>query len=459
MLMHGMVVAAYITGIQARAQEVPGYSGGTGAKGSGIKQRVIAESRYTLNGAGMRTAYDSTRYKYIGTRGSDFIMNYDLGYAHYPYGTSATGNFNDDFGVKADSILLYAYNASANAFQHSGYKSIAYTTGDRISHYEERLYNSMSDNGTRFLYVYDANGYPVIQRTSRWDAISFRWEVQDSTRRIYSASGQIMSDTTYTNTTGTGLLPTRVTSYDYNTQGNLRKLTYHEISGGTTREYASAAYTYNASNSPLSIIYMYNAGGTMVNQSRQTYDYSGTATDYSSVVSDQWDAAGNGWMPSLMNARHFNSLGLADTSVISLWDTVARVWNRESLVALEYNTRNNPTVMWRYANARIPYPTLAQYCYYEDYNTVPAAITGVAKVDAIIYPNPVTDRLNITLSAAAGTRVTLDIMDMAGRRVSSEQLIWQKETEQVAVPHLLPGSYGLRIQTATGSFSQVFIKK
>ena len=68
-----------------------------------------------------------------------------------------------------------------------------------------------------------------------------------------------------------------------------------------------------------------------------------------------------------------------------------------------------------------------------------------------IYPNPASDILNVTISEQRSETCFVDIMDMAGRIVMSEQVYRDETTRQFSLNALSKGIYFVRVRNARGT--------
>lgn len=446
-----------VTALMKRVPVLSAATANTARKGTAIEQRLIAECAHFRIPSGGSQPYDSVRFKYSGIRGSRFASNGNLSYTYYPFDSHAAGDFNGEFGVKADSIWQFNTNGTSS-FQLFGYKRIGYTVNDLISDYEEKVYLNMPvETGRRSLYVYDAGGKLSRHRTAAWEPASANWRPNDSSAKVYNATGQLLADTNYLYSSFSGSwYPNYVRAFSYNTAGYVTQESYYYL---PVREFTRINYAYDAANRFTTIDYATNVNGSLRNDSRMAYTYTGSSVNYKTAISYNWDTVANVWGQMFKDERSFNTQGLVDTATTSSWNGTTNVWEKRSWNYLEYNTRNNPTAIWQYTDMQVPYYTNVRYFYYEDYNTAPSRVANTPVIPMTVYPNPVSDQLNITLKEMEGKTVTVLINDVVGRLVSSEQLSWQQATGQVSVGHLSPGTYTVNIETANGRAQQTIMKR
>lgn len=81
------------------------------------------------------------------------------------------------------------------------------------------------------------------------------------------------------------------------------------------------------------------------------------------------------------------------------------------------------------------------------------------KINAIIYPYPSKDVLNIKLNNILNENVTIQINDLSGRLIKFQSLIWNEEEKKIDISELQSGTYILKINTSKGLVNQLWIKE
>jgi len=79
--------------------------------------------------------------------------------------------------------------------------------------------------------------------------------------------------------------------------------------------------------------------------------------------------------------------------------------------------------------------------------------TEMASNDLILFPNPASTALNITLASDAQDITAVEILNYAG-----QQIFISKQAERIDIARLPAGYYFVRIHTATGIYAKRFIK-
>jgi hypothetical protein len=98
-------------------------------------------------------------------------------------------------------------------------------------------------------------------------------------------------------------------------------------------------------------------------------------------------------------------------------------------------------------------------------DTINVTIVGVNEQEVnfpvAIFPNPATDQLNVNCYFNSTETITIDIMDLSGRVLSSEKFAAQAGAVQkmIAIDQLASGTYLLRIKAKNASAHKVFIKQ
>lgn len=86
---------------------------------------------------------------------------------------------------------------------------------------------------------------------------------------------------------------------------------------------------------------------------------------------------------------------------------------------------------------------------------------SIVEESVVLYPNPVTDKLNIEMESSASTTATLTITNLLGQMVQQEKITMQQGTHvwTVATEGLTTGFYLFSITTDQGAIVRQFVKK
>ncbi len=121
------------------------------------------------------------------------------------------------------------------------------------------------------------------------------------------------------------------------------------------------------------------------------------------------------------------------------------------------------------AGAQIAFRATSQFgnnMFVDNVNFRTGSITGIEELvsggDAVIYPNPVSNQVNVEMTMVKGAKVTFNIINVVGQQVGQpivKNLTTGKNTTNISTSDLAPGIYFLNIATESGSLQQKFVKK
>jgi len=87
-------------------------------------------------------------------------------------------------------------------------------------------------------------------------------------------------------------------------------------------------------------------------------------------------------------------------------------------------------------------------------------VTNISGSDINIYPNPVSDNMNVSLKVNKSTNVTMTIVNLVGATVMSQQFVSERGTaKEINVSSLSTGIYLAKFETAKGTYTQKIMKQ
>ena len=89
----------------------------------------------------------------------------------------------------------------------------------------------------------------------------------------------------------------------------------------------------------------------------------------------------------------------------------------------------------------------------------PLGIDAIAEGSFGLYPNPATDNVNFILGAAASAQGTVQVLDLAGRTLSSQIIAAGQLTGEVNVSNLASGSYLVKVSVDGNTSVNTLIKQ
>jgi len=166
------------------------------------------------------------------------------------------------------------------------------------------------------------------------------------------------------------------------------------------------------------------------------------------------------WVPSDKNTWNFDSQGNLTLDkyefyVNNNWEVVYADSN-----AFNY-TADNKVFRWvgmQYDNMSMSYVNSLKRDYF--FGSFPQSVVNQKLAELQVYPNPVQDKLNVSLESAANGKLSAEIFNLQGQLVSKEVFVLSpgKNLVQLEVQDLATGLYQLRLQTSNGLETVRFVK-
>lgn len=421
-------------------------------KGTALKQRLIAESYYDTSGASM-VLLDSTWHIYSGLRGSTFDQR-TLSY-EYSLGYNFIGNYKDlsMVDVMSDTVC---YQST------SGYASFLvrrFLPDNRIIFMERgTTITPPYNNFIRVHSFFNASGYPDRIFTYQRNAVTNIWDSSQVRKLTYNSSGLILSDSTFERSPGAAVWTLSASmNYQHNAQGKLVQYMSSQRYGSAWVNDFRITNLFDASgNKVVTTTLEYNYGSGLVNSYRDSFEYSGTQTNFNTCIQQGWDTVSGSWVKYNKYERHYNNQSLVDTNSYYQWIPLSATWVKLNTEVYQYNAYNNPV---KKTNHLVSGAVVGiRNYYYQQYND-PTGVSNHKKINATIYPNPAESRLYIQLPDAHNKQVLISITDISGRMIQSVQLQWTNNTGQIDVAGLTAGAYFVNISTPDGDARQIFLKK
>lgn len=420
-------------------------------KGTAIKQRVIATTMYAVNADGSSYSVDSTVYKYSGKSSSAFDLHFLAYREHYP-GTHTGGTSRDftEVAIQADSMTFHRVGATVL------FAARTYTTAGKVATSYARPGNELPfSNGMLMINQYNAAGFVTAQQQLGWNTATTSWDTLRLRKLAYTASGWITRDTLY-EYIGTNLQPISFISYRHDAQGNLLQEASTERYGTGWRDVYRKNNAYDGQNRMIRSAYEFNLGNGLVATDLDSFEYTGSLKAFTKWT--MYTMISGNWVRSQKWEKHLNAQLLADTLRIMSWNPSTNVWDIGSTTAFQYNSYNNPVRSAVYmVNATTP--GLINTYYYELFDDAPAAVQGIHKIAAAVYPNPAQEQLDIKIPDAPNKQVSIIITDISGRVMVTQQSEWKQETGQIGIGRLAAGTYLLHINVQGSNYQQTFVKK
>jgi hypothetical protein len=416
------------------------YNRNTSQKPTTIKQRVIARTRLFSNS----NTWDSSFYKYSGSRGSDF--NYDIG----DYSTAFFGIYDppgyyflnpNPAELQTDSIFNFTRSASTGPVPvHDATWAATWRSDGQLS----SVYKSTPE---KFVYTYTSSG-KLTEIMSYQSPDSGSAYVPAELRRIsYNADyTKVTGDSTFTPFAGDWAYNRRKVCH-YNNEGLIDTLSY-----------------YYLNTLSFSFFHTYYPDGKLQRLKRFVPD-----AYMRDILQDSF-----GYMPSInyatfrevlygmpdgsdaMRGRLHKYPGLTggrpDSASTEVWMEEYPVWRYTGSTRYTYNSKHNPVKILQTMDSLDGYPgyTNERKFYYDTYDDALALNSLRDHKELNISPNPFGNYLSILWQARAAADVHIRLLNMSGQQVYAVRLRLREGENRLTVPDLIKGAYILQVHDESG---------
>lgn len=416
---------------------------GAAARTTGIRERVIAESKYIRNNGW--TFEDSTRYFYTGTKGS--VYNFNTLSHNFKYHIMDGLPFDfigNAYTPEVEMDSIHHHETVGSTVPDDKVKVVYDADGD-ILDYKMLMYdNGTQDNGDHFINTYNAQGYLresllLMYNGTQWDSAN---------RKVftYNSQGLPVSDTTFIY--DSGWRPGQRERITYNAANKVVKVETDEwsVTNAAWEDGLTCNVSYYGNGKVKDMTLGIDVGGVLISVYKDSLSYA-SGTDFFNFRQISMQMTGMALEPVMRYSRHLNAQSLPDTAILESNNNGSWILQEKDL--LFYNTSKNPILKI----VRNSGDTAIQqvHYYYEQYNDPTSATTIVHAADVLVYPNPATSELSIAWSDAEQNKsVSVVICNLAGQKVYSEQFQWKGKVQRISTTGLAPGTYLLSLTDAQG---------
>lgn len=422
-------------------QAQPGSN--TVLKTTGLKERLIASSHHQ-GSLTYTELIDSFRYKYSGTNGSRWRMEYgffDDYDKHYLAGHPDEYDYNwSQLDIAADSAWEWTPDNYMNIVLY--YQLAAWHNNmgklDSIKYY---YYGpNLPYPGGYDYYSYDTQGR--VLRTLELMNTATGPDTMGRIDYYYNQQGQLTFDSIRAYSNGAWHAWAAI-SRTYDPQGNLSSLKYDQMFSypgphWTTRHEYHYTY-YPAPNTYLKTVdyyYMEGAG------SRDSMEYVGSNPIAVKVTS--FNKNGSAWVPAVERVRHMNAQGLPDSIYLKVGAGPSELKD-----VYTYSAHRNPTERITFQGQ--PPVAYVRYRYYYEVYSDPSGIVTVKPSEEIkAYPNPATGKITVSWKEGEARRVSVQLVNAAGQQVMTARITWQGTDQHFSIRHLSAGMYWLVLRDESG---------
>jgi hypothetical protein len=386
---------------------------------------------YSMNG----TEVDSAWNYYSGSRGST-----------HPNRTTYTNEYvpGEKQYIQSDSSIYW--ELAGASLKVSSFRSCVYDNNNKVIAFYYRAP----------AYAYKQNvsySNNLISGITTYDSTLGSFNPARQSIKTYNAQGYLITDSFYNLPSNS---PFYKIKYSYDANNNLVLQESYEYQSGNWHLTYRITNTY-ASNLLQTSVREIDAPGGLINNTRDSFGYSGTNVINESAF--DWDVQSASWTNAYRTTYHFNAQNFVDTFYVqqagnNKWDTTEKD-------ALVYDSNNLLTNSAGYlfqndSFATAPYDN--QNYYYETYFPASVNNTTSANSELTIFPNPTGGILHI--NTGKDEEGYFYITDINGRAIYNEKCSSIKSMS-INTAQYSPGNYFIFIkgkdqqQFSYGQFTKI----
>lgn len=459
---------------------------------TGTEYRVMAATTMLYDGAQYTKKGDSTRYFFSGIHSFREIFGMDISERILlsnlsEINPSTFPQFYSGYDDHADSILTYRSKSGEIGYEDLIGRGITvFNVNGNISEKVQRVANDgVWANKNKQVYNYNSNNQIVEYIWQRWS--SGTWLNYNKTISSYDVKGDLQEYTTqewniasWANSVnyiyqydaqnnciaeirrrGEGTSWVNQTKYEisYNANNKITQTTYLIWENDLWVESENDIRTYDDNENLISYLKQNKNGNDWVNNVRYTYTYNNNQkTNY---MVEKFD--GTVWVKQINNIYTYTPTGKLEKAVRQTWDDPGYTWknlikhtpeyNNLDLLAGLYSEAWNTGGFWEKPAGYGKYKFF--YESYENTGTYIKNVTNEAEIS--LYPNPVSNTLNVQIIWEQPQDGILTIYDLSGRKVMEQHISKHEMLPlQLNVSHLQVGSYYLNATTKYGQITKGF---
>jgi len=422
-----------------------------GQKPTVIKQRVIAQNSMEIDEGD--TYNDSTRYTYIGSKGSKYNYNQFLYNTEFdPYYAPMTLDFDNDgnpLNLLADSIRSYE-DGELYATQKAFYRSDNKMDSIRTS------YDLGED--AKIVVDYSASGVPISRLGKVTTDGGATYETFDSATYSYNGDfSKILESYAYYYDI------VSINRYTYNAQNKMD--TIFNTSTFSTFELVSRSIMdyYNDGRIRTILFQAFDAvSGEWKTESQDSVGYA-PGQDYFAYWRQSHNFDNDMFYDVILNEQFPGANGLPDSAWISQLALNSSQWVKQQKFEYTYNTFNNPTKikLWEYNTIGDLVDGGYANFYYEEYDDGVSVKNITNNNQFKTYPNPFQNKITIDWKGKSSKeKVVVKMINIVGQEVFKKEMTVNSGVNEIEIPEVNAGNYVLIIQDAEGkTYQDKLIKK
>ena len=394
-------------------------------KTTAVQERLIGFSYRNLSAPA--TILDTATYWYSGGRGSDSIV-----WSSQIVPIIETPNTQN---IKCDSFIYKLFNSTSGAITYNS---------DNFAICDKRYDTSGSGSGTLIPVSSHFFYYNAASQMNNDSEYFVSGSQIYNNYHFYDGSGNIIEDSQYNVASS---LPVYKAMYTYDGTGKLLNyMNYTWVSpGGLWMPTNQGLYTYDAANHVSVFVLQSFSAGTWTNSRKDSTYYPGAGSRFTYQCTYNWPSSGS-WQPAGANSLHVNTSNQWDTVTFYNWNTTTLVYDTMEKDYQSYdgfgNLQYEGGIAYNAATGTFADTAYDRNTYYyETYSPAGISVAPVAQVAVNIFPNPVSNRLYISVSGmAAGQKATVTVINLLGQKMAAAE-VNMAATTVIDLSAYAPGDY------------------
>ncbi len=427
---HAQLPGTYMSGLIQHHHPLPAVlpKNNTPGKSTATMSRLIASAFRDHYQSPIYVLSDTTRFFFSGTNTAEY----------YTYPKSFDSCRRQQFGtmlvpgpdtqtkvvqvLDVDGHILVSYDVvcNSNFTTLDTMGSTAYVYDNNGNKIEEYFISLVSDTMSRTLYTYDNNDNLLTSTPQSY--VQGNWmDAGDKFSYSYTNSNHV--DTIRAQTWNNGWENVGLYTYLYNTNDSATSFREYIWDAGTSSYLPFSRYNISYSNDAcpiLGILEYYQGQAWELSMKRSSSYFPGTCNFHRDSVF-YWDNTMNSLLFEIFN-RYENYVAAAKPGEWYQYVfTTPGIPEQFAMTAFTYNAYDQLTIVdgRRWDNvtnsAIIDENSILTHYYYEEYEGLDTKPITTAAVEAIFYPIPASDKLNVSLRWHAPQAFTISICDMMGK--------------------------------------------
>lgn len=406
---------------------------------------------------------------------------------------SLLNTYNVNYGYLTN-VLYRNYDNVSSSWVFDYNFQLSYDANGWVTQEIGQQWNGASwENDEKWEYTYNSNGTENQIINYNWNGAN--WVESQRSDFTYNTNNLKVSDTRYIWNNGTSTWdPYKKYTFTYDGAGKNTEFLEQIWSGGNWVNNLKNNYYYDANNKYIKTIqYAFDIGtSSWMNQLKDTIIYSSATTK--ERIFYTWDNISSSWINDFKENDTYTPSGILLSRLTSYWNNVSLLWQNNKRTTYTLDAQENKATRWdeMWDNASSTWVNEYYYTYnfntenYETYeyiqqwNTMAgiwqdysrtyywyetnpfASIVDVAdKYGFVAYPNPVQEKINISLKFTNMEELRLTIYNLQGKQLLQAYFpnCNGQFTYSLDVHDWVNGIYILQMQTSQGIIQQKFIKQ